>query len=558
MSSSGVSSGPPGSNNIGSIGGRAGGIRGRSSSTSGPPGGGQRGSLEQPRNDSGFGGATLLPGGGATPTTTDAVMAGAGGARGMPLDVRWLELEPGPLYYQDADELTLLLELIQAKSERLRSEAVVSSHLGANGASELLDPDSRASRRLQAINEESKAGIPGLDVPVGSEVDLLRRENVLLMNRVSELESAQGTGGAGLDQAQSGDSESSVSGIVHSVHIRTGEDGTQQPNSSSSVTAITTTTTTPGVPAGGSGIPGGARPPRASRSVSHSDLLTADSNQVEPHHKRGSSASSGGPGVQIEIKGSNHHLSRSQDHLAPSARHVQTRPGLKRPPSASNHGGVSVVSLKHGASVDSNLPQRSASESAGRMSVSGTGRYLPRQAFGQPTKSHLLTSSHRTGGLLPGRMVLGKSGASRGPPPVTAAPSAHMKSKSVENLMDPANPAFLGLKAANSEMNVGTGSNGGSTNNGAAGSGQFGRRRLSGTTSELNVSRLGTSEKLKVFEAVEGVVSMPAELTRGLRGRSARSVRPNRDKIRTVLGMSNVIELQRQLLTSVMENEVST
>ena len=34
-------------------------------------------------------------------------------------------------------------------------------------------------------------------------------------------------------------------------------------------------------------------------------------------------------------------------------------------------------------------------------------------------------------------------------------------------------------------------------------------------------------------------------------------VKPNREKIRAVLKMSNVIELQRQLLTTVMENEVS-
>ena len=113
-----------------------------------------------------------------------------------------------------------------------------------------------------------------------------------------------------------------------------------------------------------------------------------------------------------------------------------------------------------------------------------------------------------------------------------------LKSHSVENLIaDPSN-TVLGLKPANSEMNI---------------LGYGGRRRLSGTTSELNMTRIGTSEKVKVLETLEGVTSLPVELTRGIKVQ----VKPNRDKIRTILGMNNVIELQRHLLTTVMENEVS-
>lgn len=48
--------------------------------------------------------------------------------------------------------------------------------------------------------------------------------------------------------------------------------------------------------------------------------------------------------------------------------------------------------------------------------------------------------------------------------------------------------------------------------------------------------------------------SMPAELTAGV---AARQVKPDRERIRSILNMGNVIELQRQLLTTVMENEVS-
>ena len=118
------------------------------------------------------------------------------------------------------------------------------------------------------------------------------------------------------------------------------------------------------------------------------------------------------------------------------------------------------------------------------------------------------------------------------------AGNSKIKSHSVENLMDPTS-SVLGLKSANSETLL-------NYNN-------YARRRLSGTTSELNVNRIGTSEKVKVFETLEGVTSLPVELTKGL---SKGQVKPNRDKIRAILSMSSVIELQRHLLTTVMENEV--
>ncbi len=52
----------------------------------------------------------------------------------------------------------------------------------------------------------------------------------------------------------------------------------------------------------------------------------------------------------------------------------------------------------------------------------------------------------------------------------------------------------------------------------------------------------------------ESVVSMPAELARGREG--ALRIQPNRERIRQILGTASVLELQRQLLTTVMENEV--
>ena len=161
-----------------------------------------------------------------------------------------------------------------------------------------------------------------------------------------------------------------------------------------------------------------------------------------------------------------------------------------------------------------------------------------RHTFGQPTKSQIL----RPNSLLPGRMVMGikartSNSNSNNSKDLAGNTNSKIKSHSVENLMDPTS-SVLGLKSANSETLLNYPN--------------YARRRLSGTTSELNVNRIGTSEKVKVFETLEGVTSLPVELTKGLKGQ----VKPNRDKIRAILSMSSVIELQRHLLTTVMENEV--
>ena len=76
--------------------------------------------------------------------------------------------------------------------------------------------------------------------------------------------------------------------------------------------------------------------------------------------------------------------------------------------------------------------------------------------------------------------------------------------------------------------------------------------KLKSTQSEQVLTKIGRTEKVRLDTVMsQSVVSMPAELARGLR------VKPNREKIRQVLSTSSVLELQRQLLTTVMENEVS-
>ena len=73
--------------------------------------------------------------------------------------------------------------------------------------------------------------------------------------------------------------------------------------------------------------------------------------------------------------------------------------------------------------------------------------------------------------------------------------------------------------------------------------------RLKGAMSEQVLSRLGREGRAPGLSS--SVLSMPAELARG-----ALRVRPNRERIRAVLATNSVLELQRQLLTTVMENEV--
>ena len=105
--------------------------------------------------------------------------------------------------------------------------------------------------------------------------------------------------------------------------------------------------------------------------------------------------------------------------------------------------------------------------------------------------------------------------------------------------------------------------------------------RLKGTSSEQVLKRIGKQEKvflttifdfkfsfyilykrlhIKFFTVFffqvklsGSVVSVPGEL--GRHGRLV--VRPNRERIRQILGTGSVLELQRQLLTAVMENEVT-
>lgn len=227
---------------------------------------------------------------------------------------------------------------------------------------------------FQAINEDEL------------EVEQLRRERFMLLQRVAELESGLSGHSSRIERGNSNskeltgnssatgasgaltgnESESSISGIVHSVHIRTGQQDsvtsvTKDPSSSPSVTSVT--------PASSSSQPLAQQPSskKTSRSISQSDLL--DNHQVH-----------------IEIK----NMSKSQEVLNNSSK---ARSGLNRRSSLAMTPSVSVVNLKHGSA--DNLPQMSSKRFISNPNKASN--------FGQPSKSQML----RPNALLPGRMVMG-------------------------------------------------------------------------------------------------------------------------------------------------------
>ena len=520
-------------------------------------------------------------------------------------------------------------------------------------------------------------------------MDVLRREREILLQRIGDLElenannnnSGVSSSGGKSDKSASGkggsdNNSNEPSGIIHSVHIRTGGGGSISGNSSSSnyqsvtnsngsnigQSAIQTTNPPQKLHSGtssstsdllrlplnsGGNATGGntSASKRSNKSASHSDLL----NAANTENRRSSSTSNAGS-VNIEIKNTNNATSnmqhgifkaKSQDHLSQS---VNARADVRgRSSSNSRHipttiaPSVSVVNLRNSnsgetsrstspaiSSPQQNIAHSSQPHLANQIGYDQQqGGILNRtrtQSFGTPQyplSARNALQGTKTGMLLPGRMGIGAGG--RKQPPYlnrllseesvvnkgslsdnqsnrtssTAGQASssgnnyHSKSKSVENLQGVqlgvpglgSATSVLGLKSANSEMNVAQnrlstptilGVVGGYTSSNVAAASR--QSRLKGTTSELNVSRIGVTEKLRVDPLItlDGIASMPPEvagnrkiststLALGSSGSGSSvglPVKPNREKIRAVLKMSNVIELQRQLLTTVMENEV--
>ncbi len=312
----------------------------------------------------------------------------------------------------------------------------------------------------------------------------------------------------------------------------------------------------------------------------------------------GASGSSGSDG-DVGETAAGAALGAEQQHLVnieikPQPRYHARGYHLHRQHSSSSGGGkgVSVVSLKGGgnSSADNLLPQH-------RIGSGGRSRSFSNLAAGQ------------AGGAGPG------TGAGSRPPKVRLPPGArsqllappsggggggNSKSRSVENLVvGPGGGApVLGLKPANSEMNMLRRATStrhlqqqaalmAGTPEGR--SQQQRQQRLKGATSELQVisapfltiicfffqrqintvpfpfqvDRLSAGEKVRLPDSVvEGILSLPAELrppsAPGASGAAGllSGVRPDRARIGRILRTDSVVDLQRQLLTTVMENEV--
>ena len=193
-------------------------------------------------------------------------------------------------------------------------------------------------------------------------------------------------------------------------------------------------------------------------------------------------------------------------------------------PGQTGKGGKSVVNLRsqssekltQGRSVDglhALFRQRNESVSGSRPG----SRFFPNRMTGPPNVNKLPPQLNR----------------------VLSNDKLSPKSRSVENLYE----QRLGLKSSNSEISL-------QPRGLYLDSPHY---KLKSTQSEQVLTKIGRTEKVNLNAVLSSsVASMPAELARGFR------VKPNREKIRQVLGTTSVLELQRQLLTTVMENEVRT
>ena len=234
-----------------------------------------------------------------------------------------------------------------------------------------------------------------------------------------------------------------------------------------------------------------------------------------------------GPGdsgsVNIEIRQQQAGAGQGAGHR--STEQLHPGPGKQaRSTSVVNLRSSSERQLAAGRSVDGlNALFRQRTDSAASSHRPPASRFFPARVTGPPTA---------TASKLPPQLSRVLSNDKLAP-----------KSRSVENLYD----QRLGLKPASSEISLQP--RGLYLDSGAGGG------RLQAAQSEQLLTRIGRREKVRL-EAVarlqsQSVVSMPAELARF-------RVKPNREKIRAVLATTSVLELQRQLLTTVMENEVRT
>ena len=458
--------------------------------------------------DSGFSTEKDISGGGG-----GTLLSPAGGQVRWPQELRMASLSSSPP--PDSDELLGLLDVIHRKAVKLRAQQIVEAEWG-QGAHAL----SKNSRTLGAIHEHEAVASDSSD---NDTKDRTRTQRKLfsdssgsgagshdhLVDRISELENEALSSNFKVSKLESEISRISrqkellEEQLKAAVSIKSELDSKIHDMHSQYVRSSKKE--------GAGGIihsvqilTGGGF---TNQSLGSGDYVLSPSRSETNLRKVGDNGS-----VNIEIRGGaggGQELSRSQEAL------------LRYPKSAHN----TVVNL------------RSSQEKLGR-SVDGLNA-LFRQRTDSSGAHHLRPSNSR---FFQNRMT-GPPNVHKLPPQLNRVLSNDKlspKSRSVENLSDQRQLSER-LKSANSEISL------------QPRPLYLDQQRLKSTMSEQVLTKIGRTEKVRLDQVMSSsVVSMPAELAKTM----VRSVKPNREKIRQVLGTNSVLELQRQLLTTVMENEV--
>ena len=483
--------------------------------------------------DSGFSTGQDISGGiGATST----LLSPAGGQVRWPGQERMsLSSSPPP----DSDELLGLLDVIHRKAVKLRAQQLVEaewSQLGTAGgvpaaAGQQLSERklSDKTRTLGAIHEHEVGNSDKKDISSDSDTkDRVRRkifndtghDRDVLVDRISELENEALSSNFKVSKLESEisrisrqkelleeqlraamDVKSELDNRIHDMHSQYVKSSKKDQSGIIHSVQILT---------------GGSQ-----SSLQSGDYILSPAKSETNLRKIGDTGS-----VNIEIRQSgqeahNHEaLSRSSEQLQYPGKYSKLSPHT-----------VSVVNLRSGSDKMSALAQ-------GR-SVDGLNAL-----FRQRTDSHGSSRSSNSR-FFQNRLLTGPPNVNKLNPQLNRVLSNDKlspKSRSVENLYDQRH----GLKASNSEISLQPRALYLLDNPDSS--------KLKSTQSEQVLTKIGRSEKVRLDAKISAsVVSMPAELARG-----GMRVKPNREKIRAVLGTTSVLELQRQLLTTVMENEVGS
>eukprot|EP00090_Calanus_glacialis_P000862 TRINITY_DN10610_c0_g1_i2.p1 TRINITY_DN10610_c0_g1~~TRINITY_DN10610_c0_g1_i2.p1 ORF type:complete len:989 (-),score=168.99 TRINITY_DN10610_c0_g1_i2:2508-5474(-) len=519
--------------------------------------------------DSGF--STEKDGNSGTSTLLSPATGGKMGPPMYPLptlsppDVRWdtwmmsspSSPPPGAVGSHE-DELMCLLDVIHRKAVKLRAQQIVEQDFEdsrkqvAREESRKFSDKSRPGLTLGAISE-NEGGSSDNELRVSDEdKDRVRRKIItdeginrhdreLLVDRISELETETMRSHTKVSKLESEISrisrqkelledqlrtavniKSELDNKIHDMHsqyVKGGNAGSakKDPNGPGGIIHSVQILT------------GGAHTNNSLHSSDYSYPRTRGDDrkvlsQSETNLRR---IGDGSGSINIEIRQPGTDvLSKSSEHLLYGGR------GLNRPSKVPMSPSVSVVNLRassdqlnQGRSVDGlNALLRQRTNSFGTSS----GVVL------RPNKSLLNSENSRFF-----QKISGPPNANKISPQLNRVLSNEKlspKSRSFENLYDQRSA----IKPSNSEISLQP----------RALYLDPPHTRLKSTQSEQVLTKIGRLEKVKLDAMSQSVLSMPAELARGFK------IKPNRERIRQILGTNSVLELQRQLLTTVMENEV--